>query len=126
MPLNPVTSLTSSVNTLNLRIQCVTLTNCTISAAGAAVTLSFATVTDSAYVVGKIEGGYDAAPTGGSVKVTDYAGNVYFSQPLTSAGPAPFNLNDLLLPVSTGMKIVLAGGGGAVLGHLNARPHLEK
>jgi hypothetical protein len=99
--------------------------NFTVSSAGAAVTLSFATVDAGSYIAGRIECGYDAAPTGGYVRITDYAGNVYWRIPITSAGAAFFDLSDLTMPISTGIKVGMGGGGGAVLGYLAARPHVE-
>lgn len=109
------------------RIAGSTTANVTTSAAGAAVTLSFATVDGGAYSVGKLEGGYVSATAGGYIQVTDYAGTgVYWKAPIVTAGAQQFDLSDLQLPMSTGLKVSIGAGTGSNLGYLNARPFVEK
>lgn len=95
----------------------------TVSGAGVACTLSFATPDSGvSYVLGKIECGYDADPTGGALFVQDYAGTTIWKIPITKGGPCFFDLEDALANINTGIKVAMTGGGGAIVGYLNARP----
>ncbi len=109
-----------------LRLMASPSANCTISGAGVACTLSFATVDAGSYIAGQIVCGYDAAPTGGFLRVYDYAGNTYLKIPITSAGPAPIDLSYLTIPKGKGLQISMGAPGGSVVGYLNAYPHAEK
>lgn len=117
----------SNLPTPQIRIAASTTANVTASAGGAAVTLSFATVDGAAYSVGKLECGYVTATAGGYVHVTDFAGTgVYWRVPLTASGPVTFDLSDLQLPMSTGLKVAMGAGTGANVAYLNARPFAER
>lgn len=110
------------------RVPVTSTANFTVSSAGAAVTLSFATVDAYSYVPGILQCGYDAAPAAGSsVYITDYAGTTtYWAMPLTAAGPAEFNLADMKLPTGKGIKASMEAGGGSILAYLSIRPFLEQ
>lgn len=99
--------------------------NITVSGSASAVTLSFATVAGYHLSPGKVLASYDVAGAG-KVSVTDYAGTTtYFALDLTAAGAAPFDLDRLLLPISTGMKVWLKAVTGSV-GTLNVYPNKVK
>lgn len=98
-------------------ISSATNTNCT---------LSFATVDAQCYTRMRIEAGYDACPSAdGLISIQTYAGVTLWALPITSPGPAPLpSLDDILMTVSTGVKVVMKGAYGGK-GYLNARPKLE-
>ena len=95
----------------------------TISAAGAAVTLTFATLgAGKSYLLDGLEVGYDTAVATGKCEIRTAAGALLWSLPLTAAGMAPLALSDAATAEMTGITIALTAGGGAVLATINARP----
>lgn len=88
------------------------------SAGGAATCTLTAPGTGYRRRVVRVDGGYDADPTGGRLTVTsDPAGTpaVLYSVPVTKSGPAP--LPDLLLAgaENKAVSVALAAGGGSIL-----------
>lgn len=100
--------------------------NSTISAGNAPCTLSFATVTNYQYTPGLVWAGFDASVTVANLQIRDYAGTVYAQVPVSGGVPQVFNLDKLLLPVSTGLVVALqAGGVSGIKGYLNVFPNTE-
>lgn len=96
--------------------------------ADTAMTLSFATVSGYHYSPGKVLACYSAAaPTTGKVSVTNFAGSTtYWASEITAQGPAPFDWDEIMLPISTGMKVTIAAGGGSSIARLNCAPYRIK
>ncbi len=97
------------------------------SAAAAACTLTFATLpAGESWGALKIEVGYDVlASADGLLAIKNLAGVTLWAMPITSPGPAPFDLDDFLLGVTVGFTVSLKGATGAK-GYINARPKKDK
>lgn len=89
----------------------------TYAAAGAGV----------AHVLGGIYWSYNAAPTGGNLKVEDGSGVTVLSVDVTAAGPGflPFPI-PIRGSANTAMIITLAAGGAAVTGKVTGRHWTER
>lgn len=89
-----------------------------VGAGGAAAVLTIAADANSPIFIKAVIFGYSAAPTGGSIKIEDGAGNVVFpAMPITGAGMFEITFDP---PrggsANTAMVITLASPGGAVVG----------
>jgi hypothetical protein len=93
-----------------------------------AMTLAYATVDGYHYSPGQVLASYsDATPSTGKVSVTDYAGTTtYWAVDIEATGAAPFDWDAIMLPVSTGMKITIAAGGGSSKARISAAPYRIK
>ena len=93
-----------------------------VSAAGAAVSITFAAVSKARHVIEGVHVGYDATPQAGAyLQIEDVSGTVVYKMPITAAGLAPINFPRPLrsAAVNTALIITLSAGGGAVLGYIN-------
>lgn len=78
------------------------------------------------YCLAGVYWSYDAAPTGGSVKVEDGSGNVVFIVSITAAGPGSMLFNPPLRGTgNTALIITLAAGGSGVTGKVNGHTWTE-
>lgn len=93
-------------------------------AANTAAVVTYAAATDRQHVISGVAWSYNAAPTGGSLKVENGAGTTVFIMGITAAGPGV-----ILFPVpkagatDTAMVVTLAAGGAAVTGKLSVLNH---
>lgn len=93
-------------------------------AANTAAVLTYAASTDgSSHVIEQITVGYDAAPTGGSLTITD-GGTTVYQVTITGTGAIELNPN-LLGGRNAAVVITLAAGGVGVSGRLNVRHSTE-
>lgn len=120
---------TSTVNFGNIFSLATPSANTTSDGTGnTSVSVVVPTVTNYYLSPGKVFASYNSVtPTTGVLSVTDTAGtSTYFAIDISADGAAPFDLDHILLPISTGMKITLAAGGTGVKSKLNAYPHKVK
>lgn len=99
-----------------------------VSAAGAAVSVTFTADPLCPIVISQIHCGYDATPAAGStLKIEDGSGTTVWQVPVSAAGPFEFCFepNKCSALKNTALIVTLSAGGGAVLGYLNvnARRH---
>jgi hypothetical protein len=68
--------------------------------------------------------GYDAAPTGGIIKIESPVGTIIYQEPVTSEGLAPLQIGKtgFTCPQGKAARITLTAGGGGVTGYLNVFP----
>lgn len=86
-----------------------------------AAVVTKAAVPGYAHVVGSVAWSYDAAPTGGNLKIEDVSGTTVFSIDITAAGPGVFNFFPPLkmAAANTALIVTLAAGGSGVTGKLS-------
>lgn len=90
------------------------------AAANTAVTITKTGIVGKRWACFQVVCGYDAAPTGGSLKIEDGAGNTIFEVPITAAGPEPLNFDPpKLASEGNNMIFTLAAGGAGIVGYLN-------
>lgn len=92
-------------------------------AANTAAIITLAAGETTRHVIDRIGGGYDGAPTGGSLTVASTVGGTAVSQvyPITAGGIffLPFD-PPLQGDLNTAITITLAAGGAGVTGKINA------
>lgn len=90
-------------------------------AAATAATKTVAAVTGVVHEIIGIEWSYDAAPTGGNLKIESPSGTAIFQVDITAAGPGQFNWDTRSKKGAVGQDVIvtLASGAGAVVGKLN-------
>jgi len=93
------------------------------SAGGAAVAITIAAATNKRHLVHHVQWSYDTAPTGGMLTITS-AGVTKFEVTISAAGPGGFGIS-IVSGVGEAIVITLAGGGGAVVGKINAQYNTE-
>lgn len=90
-------------------------------AAATAAVITLAANTGVAHEIEMLAWSYDAAPTGGNLKVESPSGTTLFEFDITAAGPGFIPLSGSCLKGASGsaMIITLASGAGAVSGIVN-------
>ncbi len=90
--------------------------------AATAAVITLAAVSGTAHQIEHISWSYDAAPTGGNLKIESPSGTKIFEIDITAAGPGfiPFSGSGLTGALSQALIITLASGAGAVNGLVNA------
>jgi hypothetical protein len=95
-------------------------------AVNTAAVITYAAAAQTVHVLDGVYWSYNAAPTGGNIKIEDGAGTTIFSLDVTAAGPnyIPFG-TPVRGTVNTAMIVTLAAAGAAVTGKVNARHWTE-
>ena len=97
-------------------------------AGGASTAITVTGATGRKVVIRQVAWSYDAAPTGGSIAITDSAGSpvTYFSLSVTAAGPDGWIFSPpIALPVSLNAVVTLAAPGGAIVGKLFVNAYVQ-
>lgn len=94
-------------------------TNVHAPASNTAAVITY-TARTSAHAISGIAWSYDAAPTGGNLKIENGAGTTVFTIAITAAGPGfiPFPQPRFGSP-NTALIVTLAAGGAGVTGKVN-------
>lgn len=94
-------------------------------AVNTAAVVTYAASAGQAHVIGGIAWSYNAAPTGGNLKVEDVSGTTVFSIDITSAGPGfiPFARPKRSAAQNTALIVTLAAAGAAVTGKVSVLSH---
>jgi hypothetical protein len=93
-------------------------------AANTAAVVTYALDAARQHVISGVAWSYNAAPTGGSLKIEDAAGNTVFIVSITAAGPGEF-----IFPipkagtVNRALIVTLAAAGAAVTGKVSVLNH---
>lgn len=87
-------------------------------AANAAATITLTGVANRRWVVATLGWSYDAAPTGGSLKIEAPSGTTEWVQSVTAAGPGTFNPL-YVAPANTDVVLTLAAGGAGISGKVS-------
>lgn len=97
-----------------------------LPAANTAAVVTFAAETGKRHHLVYVAWSYNAAPTGGNLKVEDASGTTVLSLDITAAGPGSLEFpNPLRGEVGNAMIATLAAGGAGVSGKLNAYKFTE-
>ena len=95
------------------------------AAVNTAVVITYAAKQYGRHALASINLSYNAAPTGGNVKVEDGAGTTVFELDITAAGPCSIMFNNpMVLSENKAMLITLAAAGAAVTGKLNVQHYV--
>lgn len=86
-------------------------------AANVAAVVTYAAVVHTQHVIDGIVCGYDGAPAGGQLQITD-GGVVVFEIPIIAGGPVHLPVN-ITAGENSPLVITLAAGGAGVSGRLN-------
>ena len=93
-------------------------------AANTSAVVTYAAVAGVSHVVSSVVWSYNAAPTGGNLKIEDGAGNTIFTTDITSQGPGFIQFTPAKRgTVNTALIVTLAAGGAAVTGKLSVVGH---
>ena len=92
-----------------------------------AAQLTYAAAADRRHALSGVAWSYDAAPTGGELKIEDGSGNTVFRVKITSAGPGVFYFTPAKLgSLNTALIVTLAAGGSGVSGIVSALGHWKE
>lgn len=92
------------------------------AAANTAVVITYTAVTGFQHCLGGVAWSYDAAPTGGNLKIEDGAGSTVFELDIAEAGPGAVVFDPPLMgSEGTACVVTLAAAGASVVGKLNCR-----
>ncbi len=93
-------------------------------AVNTAAVVTYAAGAGVSHVIKGIAYSYNAAPTGGNLKVENGAGTIVFSMDITAAGPGfiPFNAA-MKGTTNTAMIVTLTAAGAAVTGKVSVLGH---
>jgi hypothetical protein len=94
-------------------------------AVNTAAVVTYAASPGVAHVIGGVAWSYNAAPTGGNLKIEDVSGTVVFSVDITTAGPGFFQFArpKKSAAVNTALIVTLAAAGAAVTGKVSVLSH---
>jgi hypothetical protein len=93
--------------------------NVHVPASNTAAIITYAALTGYSHVLAGLKWSYDAAPTGGNLKITD-GGTLVFSEDITAAGPGFFDFEPPIMGTpGAAVVITLAAGGGGISGKVN-------
>lgn len=93
-----------------------------LPAAATAAVITISAITGVAHEIEAVLWSYDAAPTGGNLKIESPSGTTLLSVDVTSAGVGflPFSGSCIKGASGEALIITLASGAGAVVGKVNA------
>lgn len=91
-------------------------------AAATAAVITLPAIPGVKHQIEHVSWSYDAAPTGGNLKIESPSGTTIFEIDITAAGPGfiPFSGSCITGAVGAALIITLASGAGAVSGIVNA------